>query len=110
VLSIPVSKISIQLEALQATAESAPPQTREFTVARIVSPKPAQFFDGREEDYWHMVQDIAYRAGAALVVRDGESCLLFPDHEQRVCRPEDARRSWFETWKRLHDEFPLLSR
>jgi len=77
---------------------------------RPVSQKPAEFGDFREEDYWHSAQDIAYRAGAAIVLRDGETYLVFPDREQRICRPEEPSRIWFETWKRLDEDFPLLSR
>ncbi len=79
-------------------------------MAKRASPKPAVFHHPKEEDYWHSVQDIAFRAGAALVERDGETILLFDDREQVICRPSDPDRVWFATWKALDAEFPLLSR
>ena len=79
-------------------------------MTRPVSPKPSHFSSGREEHYWHAAQDIAFRAGAAIVPRDGETYLVFPDHEQHICRPLDPRSIWFETWTRLKEDFPLLSR
>ena len=34
-------------------------------MARRTSPVPKYFADERERDYWHMAQDIAFRAGVA---------------------------------------------
>lgn len=79
-------------------------------MARRSSPKPSSFNYHHEEDYWHSAQDIAYRAGASLIERDGGTWLLFDDGEQLVCIPSDHRRIWFETWKCLHNDFPFLSR
>jgi hypothetical protein len=77
-------------------------------VAKRISPMPAWFLDDKERDYWHMAQDIVYRAGLSLVERDGSSWLVGNDGERLVCeRPE---RLWFETWKVLHEEFRGLSR
>jgi hypothetical protein len=66
------------------------------------------FRDEKERDYWHMAQDIAYRAGASLVERDGSSWLVSDEGERLVC--ERAERLWFDTWKVLHAWYPGLSR
>jgi hypothetical protein len=79
-------------------------------MARRVSPKPTQFNQRHEEQYWHEAQDIAFLAGASLVERDGCTWLLFDDREQLICQPQDSSRIWFETWAKLKDEFPLLTR
>ncbi len=77
---------------------------------RRSSPKPTAFHDHREEEYWHSAQDIAYRAGASLVERNGTTWLMFDAGEQLVCRPQDPRRIWFVTLKHLDSDFPFLSR
>lgn len=79
-------------------------------MARQRSPKPTSFSYHHEEEYWHSAQDIAYRAGASLVERDGSTWLIFDHDEQLVCTPQDPRRIWFETFKQLNDDFPFLSR
>ena len=77
-------------------------------MARRVSPKPTWFPDDKERSYWHMAQDIAYRAGVSLVEREGSSWLVTDDGDRLVCeRPE---RIWFETWRVLHSEYSELSR
>jgi hypothetical protein len=69
---------------------------------------PGSFSSETERAYWHMAQDIAYRAGLSLAARDGSSWLVGDDGERLVCdRPE---RLWFETWRVLDAEFPDLSR
>jgi hypothetical protein len=79
-------------------------------MAKPVSPVPANFTDQRERDYWHMAQDIAFRAGASLVMRDGATWLLSEVDEQIVCEPQRPDRVWYETWLALNRRFPLLSR
>jgi hypothetical protein len=77
-------------------------------VGTHISPQPAWFPDEKERHYWHMAQDIAYRAGVALVEREGSSWLVGEDGERLVCEHPD--RLWFETWRVLHEEFGRLSR
>ena len=79
-------------------------------MAKRVSPKPATFTDERERDYWHAAQDIAYRAGATLVLRESATWLVSDDGERLVCDPRRPERVWYETWLALHREFPELSR
>lgn len=77
-------------------------------MGRRISRQPAWFPNDNERDYWHMAQDIAYRAGVSLVERDGSSWLVGDDGERLVCeRPE---RLWFQTWRVLQEEFRGLSR
>lgn len=53
-------------------------------MTRRDGPKPTSFSTDHEEDYWHSAQDIAYRAGASLIERDGVTWLIFVAHEQRI--------------------------
>lgn len=75
-----------------------------------VSPKPATFTSEKERQYWHEAQDIAYRAGVAIVERDGASWLVSPEGEVLLCRPSELQELWYRSWLRLKDEFPRLSR
>ena len=77
-------------------------------VANCISPKPAWFSNDKERDYWHMSQDIAFRAGISLVERDGASWVVADDGARLVCGP--GERLWFQTWQVLHAEYPKLSR
>ncbi len=72
------------------------------------SPMPRWFLDDKERDYWHMAQDIAFRASVSLVERDGSSWVVADDGERLVC--ERTERLWFQTWRVLHAEYPKLSR
>jgi len=63
-------------------------------MARQVSPKPPHFNYRDEEDYWHSAQDIAFRAGASLIERDGSTWLLFDDREQLVCHASRLTPHW----------------
>lgn len=69
---------------------------------------PETFVHENERDYWHMSQDIAYRAGLSLIERDGASWLVGDDSERLIC--ERTERLWFETWRILDNEFGRLSR
>jgi hypothetical protein len=75
-----------------------------------VSPKPDVFGGPHEEHYWHMAQDIAFRAGAALLQETDSTWLAFPDDRQFVVTPDDPDRIWFETWLVLHRKYEGLSR
>jgi hypothetical protein len=79
-------------------------------MAKRISPKPTSFADHREQDYWHEAQDIAFRAGASLVVRDKASWLISDDGDRLICEPQQPERIWYETWRILNQEYPLLSR
>ena len=74
------------------------------------SPKPKRFSDRRERDYWHAAQDIVYRAGAAIVEREGKTWLIFADREEPICTPIDHNCIWFETWCYLKQRYPELCR
>ncbi len=78
--------------------------------SKRVSPKPASFASEFELDYWHSAQDIAFRANAALIVRDGATWLVGDDGERLICTPSRPDKIWFETWRVLRREFPALSR
>jgi hypothetical protein len=75
-------------------------------MARQFSPQPGNFLDDRERDYWHMAQNIAFRAGAQLVERDGASWLVTGAEVRMICEPQ--KRLWFATWRKLHDEYPSI--
>jgi hypothetical protein len=78
-----------------------------------MKPQPSQkpeFHDFREQSYWHMAQDIAFRAGARLEIRDAEVYLVTENAAEFLCAPERANKFWYETWLVLHDRFPDLSR
>ena len=78
------------------------------TMPRRISPMPNSFSSAKERHYWHMAQDIAYRAGVSLCLRDGSTWLVSDDGERRVCDPQEL--IWYRTWLVLHDEFGRLSR
>jgi len=75
-----------------------------------ISPIPPSFTSPDEKDYWHEAQDIAFRAGASLIVRDGTTWLVSDDGERLVCEPDEPSRLWYKTWLVLDREFPALSR
>lgn len=79
-------------------------------MARPISPMPQSFTSEKEREYWHMMQDIAYRAGIAVVERDGASWLITPEGEQLLCRPSGDGVLWWQSWNRLHEQYPGLSR
>lgn len=79
-------------------------------MARRISPVPERFANKSEKDYWHSTQDIAYRAGMSLVLRDGSAWIVSDEGERLVCEPQIPGRIWFETWLALHDEYGRLSR
>src|SRR4051794_19589190 len=89
--------------ALWAIAESV-------AMPRPVSPMPQSFASDNERKYWHSAQDIAYRAGVAILDRDGASWLVSEQSEQLLCRPPDPRELWYRTWLALSEEYPRLSR
>jgi hypothetical protein len=57
-----------------------------------------------------MAQDIAYRAGYALVEIDGASWLKSECEQNLVCQPDDPQRLWYQTWLALDERYPALSR
>jgi hypothetical protein len=79
-------------------------------MATRASPKPEVFGGPNEAHYWHMAQDIAFRAGAALLQHDGSSWLVFPDDQKFIVTPENTDRIWFETWRVLDRQYETLSR
>lgn len=79
-------------------------------MATRASPKPEAFRGPHEAHYWHMAQDIAFRAGAALIEKDESTWLAFPDDRQFIVTPEDSDHIWFETWRVLHRQYEDLSR
>lgn len=74
------------------------------------SPRPEHFSSLKECDYWHMAQDTAFRAGAALVLEEGTTWLVFGEDRQLVITAEQPDHVWFETWRALHLEYAGLSR
>ncbi|MDB5294798.1 MAG: putative integron cassette protein [Phycisphaerales bacterium] len=79
-------------------------------MGRTVSPVPQSFASEKERDYWHMAQDIAYRAGAAIVERDGASWLITSGNEKLLYRPTEDGGLWWQSWLRLQEQYPGLSR
>ncbi len=79
-------------------------------MAHPVSPKPQAFTSDKERDYWHEAQDIAYRAGVAIVERDGASWVVTPEGEKLLHRPSEPGTLWWQTWLRLKEQYPSLSR
>ena len=77
---------------------------------RPTSPRPRSFRDRREQDYWHMAQDTAYRLGASLVLENGQTWLARGGELELIVRPVDADRVWYETWLALHRAHPEISR
>ena len=71
---------------------------------------PEQFANQSQKAYWHMCQDIAYRAGVSLVLRDDAAWIVSDDGEMLICEPQVSGRVWFETWVVMHDEYRRLSR
>ena len=79
------------------------PICKGLILARRFSPEPTHFSDDREREYWHMAQNIAFRAGVSLIERDGCSWLISDDNERMIC--ENKKRLWFETWMVMRDEY-----
>jgi hypothetical protein len=74
------------------------------------SPQPDSFASEKERHFWQEAQDIAFRAGKALVLRDGSTWLISPDEETLVCSPQVQESVWWETLMALNQDFPALSR
>ena len=79
-------------------------------MAKRPSPKPETFASNKERDYWHMAQDIAYRACQAVVYCDGAVWLEGQAGADVLCRPVNAERVWYEAWLELDRRYPALSR
>jgi hypothetical protein len=78
-----------------------------------MKPKPSdklQSHDAREQSYWHMAQDIAFRAGARLEIRGSEVYLVTNEAADFISAPERPNKFWYETWLVLHQRFSELSR
>jgi hypothetical protein len=71
---------------------------------------PTSFVSEKEREYWHMAQDIAYRAGVSIVERDGASWAITLDGEKLLYRPTEDGVLWGPTWSRLKEQYPGLSR
>ena len=71
---------------------------------------PASFTDEREKACWDESQDIAYRAGFSLILRDHSTWAVSDDAERLICTPADPDRVWLETWRILVREYPDLLR
>ena len=48
-------------------------------MAKRISRMPESFAGPYERDYWHAAQDIAFRAGASLILRDGVTWFVTDD-------------------------------
>jgi len=77
---------------------------------RRVSPEPRGFANDGERDYWQMSQDIAFRAGFAILQREGSTWAISDDGERHVCTPSNPEQLWFETWTTLAENYPRLTR
>jgi hypothetical protein len=75
-----------------------------------VTPKPAKFVDSRDESYWHGAQDMAFRAGCAIELRDADVFLVFDSTEEQICDVADTDRPWFKIWTAVKTRFPELFR
>ena len=71
---------------------------------------PQSFASPKERDYWHMAQDIAYRAGVGVVERDGASWLITAEGEKLLSHPSESGGLWWQSWLRLNELYPGLSR
>lgn len=79
-------------------------------MAHPVSPKPLSFTSDSERHHWHSAQDLAYRAGVAIVERDGASWLITPEGERLLYRPTEDGALWWQSRLRLEELYPGLSR
>jgi len=79
-------------------------------MVKPISPKPETFASSTERDYWHMAQDTAFRAGAALVLEGGATWLIFDTERELIVTQEQSDHIWFETWRELHRRYEGLSR
>jgi hypothetical protein len=52
----------------------------------------------REKDYETSVRNDAYRAHVAIEVADGAAYIVAGGSRELLCRPEIAKRFWYETW------------
>ena len=57
---------------------------------------PQSFASEKERDYWHMAQDIAYRAGVAIAARDGIPSFQAADRlaEERIAAVVGLSKMW----------------
>jgi|KBSMisStandDraft_5_1062788.scaffolds.fasta_scaffold1331444_1 hypothetical protein len=80
-----------------------------MSIQNTRSDRPENVHDGREASYWHMAQDIAFRAHSRLEVRDGSVYLVSDAADEQICIPSQPKHRWYETWLVLHERFPALS-
>jgi hypothetical protein len=71
---------------------------------------PRSFTSDKERDYWHAAQDIASRAGVAIVERDGASWLITSEGEELLYGPTEEDVLWWQSWLRLREQYPGLDR
>ena len=82
----------------------------EHLTMKPVSPKPESFANEAERYCWQVAQDIAFRAGFALVQRDSATWLVSETEQRLICELSRADKIWRETLRLLEQEFPLLER
>lgn len=75
-----------------------------------VSPKPESFANEAERYCWHVAQDIAFRAGFALIERDAATWLVSEAEQHLICEPSRSEKIWRETLRVLEQDLPLLKR
>ncbi len=76
---------------------------------RPFSSRPDSFASDKEQRYWHMAQDTAFRVGASLILADGSTWADFGNERVLVITPEKESQTWFETWRALHTRYPEQS-
>lgn len=79
-------------------------------MTKPISPTPDEFASEKEREFWHDAQDIAFRAGKMLLLRDGATWLVSQKEEKLVCRPQRDDSVWWETYMVLKSWFPELDR
>ena len=69
----------------------------------------ASYNEIREKDYETSVRNDAFRARVQLLLEDGAAYIVVDGHRDLLCRPQIAKRFWYETWqafKRRYGDTP----
>ena len=81
-----------------------------WPMGKRVSIKPDWFASDKERWYWHEAQDIAWRMGAEMLLRENVVWLVDDSGERLLCDPVDPDRIWFQAWRALKAEYPEHAR
>ena len=63
-----------------------------------------------ETDFERLARDIAFEAGAEIVIRGDEVFIVVDGAEEHLCTSYVPKRFWWSVWRAMCKRFPILER